>query len=236
MANSAPKATETKPLRGSFVVDPEVVQKASQQLAQPATESLAVPHEPTPKQVISMSSSTSSKSPEEEPQMVQRASRNPIPPAIKNIPLQSEAKPLMLQRTSRHFAPKPTESKALFGSFVLEPKMVQRASRHLASPAEEASVAEPLVVQHKLTKSLSRSVEEQLMKQVMLPSRQIPKCAEIKTKSATSSLILMYTESEEDESVEHTERTLPSSESESNHEQTLEAGVKQNQCLRRSIL
>lgn len=241
VANLPPKATETKRLRGSFVVDPEVVQKASRQLAQPATESLAVPHEPTPKQVISMSSSTSSKSPEEEPQMVQRASRNLIPPAITNIPLQSVAKPSMLQRTSRHFAPKPTESKPLRGSFVLEPKMVQRASRRLTPPAEEPSVAEILViqhnisgsvaeillVQHKPTESLSHSMEEQLMEQVLLPSRQIPKCAEVKPKSATSSLIQMDTESEEDESVEHTERTMPSSESETNHEQTLEAGVKQ---------
>ncbi|KAF4099233.1 hypothetical protein G5714_019359 [Onychostoma macrolepis] len=179
VANLPPRATETKPLGGSFVVDPEVVQKASRQLAQPATESLAVPHEPTPKQVISMSSSTSSKSPEEEPQMVQK------------------------------------------------PKMVQRASRRLAPPAEEPSVAEILVVQHKPTESLSHSMEEQLMEQVLLPSRQIPKYAELKPKSATSSLIQMDTESEEDESVEHTERTIPSSESETNHEQTLEAGVKQ---------
>ncbi|KAF4099232.1 hypothetical protein G5714_019358 [Onychostoma macrolepis] len=194
VANLPPRATETKPLGGSFVVDP---------------------------------SSTSSKSPEEEPQMVQSASRNQIPPAIKNIALQSVAKPSMLQRTSRHFAPKPTESKPLRGAFVLEPKMVQRASRRLAPPAEEPSVAEILVVQHKPTESLSHSMEEQLMEQVLLPSRQIPKYAEVKPKSATSSLIQMDTESEEDESVEHTERTIPSSESETNHEQTLEAGVKQ---------
>lgn len=222
VANFAPKATETKPLRGSFVVDPEVVQKASRQLAQPATESLAVP---TPKQV--MSSSTPSKSPEEEPQMVQRASRNLIPAAFKKISLKSVTKSLIRQRTSRLFAPKPTESKPPRGSFMLEPNMVQRASQHLAPPAEEPSVTEPLVLQHTPTKSLSHSMEEQLMEQVMLPSRQIPKCAEVKPKPATSSLILTDTESEEDESVEHTERTIPSSESETIHEQTLEAGVKQ---------
>ncbi len=223
VANFAPKATETKPLHGSFVVDPEVVQKASRQLAQPATELLPVPHEPTPKQVIYMSSSTSSKSPEEEPPMVQRASRTLIPPAIKNIPLQSGAKPSMLQRTSRHFAPKPTGNKSLCGYFVLESKINQMANRHLAPPADEASV----VVPHKPTESLSHSMEEQLMEQVMLPSRQIPKCAEVKPKSTTSSLIPIDTESEEDESVEHTERNIPSSESETNHKQTLEARVKQ---------
>ncbi|XP_052441766.1 uncharacterized protein LOC127983607 isoform X2 [Carassius gibelio] len=163
VANSAPKATETKPQRGSFVVDPEVVQKASRQLAQPATESLAVP---TPKQVMSMS-------PDEEPQMV------------------------------------------------------QGASQHLAPPAEEPSVAEPLVLQHTTAKSLSLSMEEQLMEQVMLPSTQIPKCAEVKPKPPTSSFIQMDTESEEDESVEHADRTLPSSESETNLKQRLEAGVKQ---------
>lgn len=72
-----------KPLHGSFVVEPEVFQKASQHLSQPATESMAVPNKPAPKLVISLSSSTSSESQEEEPLMIQRASRHLAPPAAE---------------------------------------------------------------------------------------------------------------------------------------------------------
>lgn len=78
------------------------------------------------------------------------------------------------------------ETKPLRGSIVVEHKMAQRASRHLPPAAEEP----PQVVSQ--------------MEQVMVPPRQDLKCAEVKPKSASSSLILMDIESEEDEFVEHT--------------------------------
>ncbi|XP_026088462.1 protein transport protein SEC31-like [Carassius auratus] len=212
----APKATETKPLRRSFVVDPEMVPKTSRHQAQPATESWAVPQKLTLKQIRSMSRSTSSKSPEGEPPMVHRASLNLVPPAIKSTPLQPVAERLMIQRTSRHFAPKPA------GSFVQGPKMVQRASQHLAPPAEGPSWAEPT------PESLSHSVEKQSTDRVMVPPRQIPKCVEVKPKSAASLLVLMDIESGDDEFVEHTETQIPFREIEkADHEQTLDAVVKQ---------
>ncbi|XP_052441765.1 uncharacterized protein LOC127983607 isoform X1 [Carassius gibelio] len=110
VANSAPKATETKPQRGSFVVDPEVVQKASRQLAQPATESLAVP---TPKPVMSMS-------PEEEPQMVQGASQHLTEPlvlqhttaGVKQKPMFVKVHPIVLDQSDDFRKKKCGDSKA----------------------------------------------------------------------------------------------------------------------------
>ncbi|XP_059369390.1 titin homolog [Carassius carassius] len=160
------------------------------------------------------------------PLVAKRACRHLLPLATKTRPPSSGEEPMLVQKASRQLAQPATESLAvptpkqvMSMSPDEEPQAVQRASQHLAPSAEEPSVAEPLVLQHTTAKSLSLSMEEQLMEQVMFPSRQIPKCAELKPKPATSSLIQMDTESEEDESVEHTDRTLPSSESETNHKQ-----------------
>ncbi|KAK2883688.1 hypothetical protein Q8A67_017325 [Cirrhinus molitorella] len=175
-----PPADEIKTLAGSSLIKSSVkktlaAKRASRHLPPLATE-------------------TRHPSSGEKTLLVRRISQGKPLPGSSFIKSSVEEPPLSVTNS----APKATETKPLHGSIAIEPKMAQRASRHLPPPAKE-----PLQVVSQ-------------MEQVMVSPRQVPKCAEVKLKSATSSFILI----DIDEFVEHTERTTPLSESE-------KAGVKQ---------